>query len=292
MKFRDFLLKRLLADTDYLVGYAADGTYIRISKTDLATSVATAAQGAVPTVTIQYSADGSSWHDTYAAGDIYWRVKVGSTGGATLKIGMSAYDVWLAQGHSGSEADFLDWLKGADGQDIDASGLRIQDISGYAEFLQGVNDAIVRGKASIIEEVTNTAVTNVMNQFTELNLADIKEIKTLSEDDFITVVTSEGLRKVRIGSFSDNVAVRTVTTRVLESSINTQLQVLTVSGTQDGSNVDYTVREAYVAGTQMLFLNGQLLTHNTDYKVTVAGFTMLTYTPEAGDELIFMGVPK
>lgn len=29
--------------------------------------------------------------------------------------GDSAYDIWLAQGHTGTEADFLEWLRGADG---------------------------------------------------------------------------------------------------------------------------------------------------------------------------------
>ena len=288
------MLKHLLADTDYLVGYDADGRYIRINKADLAASVASAAAGvAASTIEVQYSANGGSWHDNYAAGDHFIRIKAGSGAwSGAIALCVSAYDIWLQQGNSGSEADFIASLRGEDGSGADLSGLTLSQIDGYREFLDQVNTAIQNARDAIITEVVETSIEAVMTQFKELNLEDIKEIKTISEDDFITVVTSEGLRKVRIGSLSDNVAVRTVTTRVLESSINTQLQVLTVSGTQDGSNVDYTVREAYVAGTQMLFLNGQLLTHNTDYKVSVAGFTMLTYTPEAEDELIFMGVPK
>jgi hypothetical protein len=30
--------------------------------------------------------------------------------------GASAYDIWLAQGHTGTQADFLEWLRGADGR--------------------------------------------------------------------------------------------------------------------------------------------------------------------------------
>ncbi len=30
--------------------------------------------------------------------------------------GASAYDIWLANGHTGTQADFLEWLRGADGQ--------------------------------------------------------------------------------------------------------------------------------------------------------------------------------
>lgn len=124
------------------------------------------------------------------------------------------------------------------------------------------------------------------------DLGNLAVVSSLSGEDFVLIVTSDGPRIVKIDRLSDNVAVRTVSTRVLESSINNQLEKLTVSGAKNGVNVDYTVAEAYVAGTQMLFLNGQLLTHNTDYKVSPSGFTMLSYTPVAQDELIFMGVPK
>lgn len=292
MRFSDFIVKTLLADTDWLVGYDENGKYIRVPKSALGIG-AGASGGGSATVTVQYSANGSSWHDSYTAGDVYMRIKAGSGAwSGAIRICVSAYDIWLQQGNSGSEADFLDSLKGEDGEGADLSGIQIQDIAGYARFLQDVNAAIQNAKNAIVQEVTETAMTNVVNQVTGLDLEDIREIKSLSEDDYITVVTADGLRKVKIGSLSDNVAVRTVSTKVIESSINTQLKVLTVVGGQDGENVDFVVAEAYVGGTQMLFFNGQLLTHNTDYKVTAAGFTMITQIPTAEDKIIFMGVPK
>lgn len=109
MKFRDFLLKQLLASTDYLVGYDADGNYIRISKSDLASSIAS--NVSVPTLNVQYSSNGSSWHDSYTSGDIYVRIKVGSgewTGG--IRLCVSAYDIWKSQGHAGDEDDFLEYM--------------------------------------------------------------------------------------------------------------------------------------------------------------------------------------
>lgn len=292
MRFSDFIVKTLLADTDWLVGYDENGKYIRVPKSALGIG-AGASGGGSATVAVQYSANGSSWHDSYTAGDVYMRIKAGSGAwSGAIRICVSAYDIWLQQGNSGSEADFLDSLKGEDGEGADLSGIQIQDIAGYARFLQDVNAAIQNAKNAIVQEVTETAMTNVVNQVTGLDLEDIREIKSLSEDDYITVVTADGLRKVKIGSLSDNVAVRTVSTKVIESSINTQLKVLTVVGGQDGENVDFVVAEAYVGGTQMLFFNGQLLTHNTDYKVTAAGFTMITQIPTAEDKIIFMGVPK
>lgn len=132
----------------------------------------------------------------------------------------------------------------------------------------------------------------VLDSKLDKDLGNLAVVTSLSGEDYLLVATADGPRIVRIDRLSDNVAVRTVSTRVLESSINTQLRELTVAGAQDGRNKDYTVAEAYVASTQMLFLNGQLLTHNTDYKVTAAGFTMITQTPVAEDKIIFLGVPK
>lgn len=143
-----------------------------------------------------------------------------------------------------------------------------------------------------IVDAAEAAAQAVLDSKLDKDLGNLSVVSSLSEEDYVLLVTGNGPRIVRIDRLSDNVAVRTVTTRVLESSINTQLKELTVTGTQDGENTDYTVREAYVPGTQMLFLNGQLLTHNTDYKVTVAGFTMLTNTPVEEDKIIFLGVPK
>lgn len=109
MKFRDFLLKRLLGSTDYIVGYDADGNYIRISKADLALSVAS--NVTVPTLQVQYSVNGNSWHDSYTSGDIYVRMKVGSGEWSNgIRLCVSAYDIWRNQGHSGDEDDFLEYM--------------------------------------------------------------------------------------------------------------------------------------------------------------------------------------
>ena len=107
MKFREFILKRLLSSTDHLVGYDSDGNYIRISKDDLANSIA-AGVGEMPTLQVQYSANSTTWHDSYTSGDIYLRIKVGSAGWTeAIRINVSAYDIWREQGNTGDEEDFL-----------------------------------------------------------------------------------------------------------------------------------------------------------------------------------------
>lgn len=290
MKFRDFLLKRLLADTDYLVGYDADGHYIRISRADLATSIASSVTA--PTLTVQYSANGDSWHGTYSAGDRYLRIKAGSGAWSEpITICVSAYDIWLELGHTGTKADFLESLHGEDGEGADFSSLRLQDLSDYDTLMFDVNAAIANAKRSIIEEVVNTAVTQVVSQYSDMQLSDISEVRSLSDDDYITIVTSDGLRKVKVSSLSDSVAVRTVSTSVLEKTVQSQLEILTITGAQNGENTGFTVSKYYVAGTSNLFLNGQRLVSGTDYREEAGGFTMMN-APISTDSLIFMAVGK
>lgn len=85
---------------------------------------------------IQYSSDGETWHDTQASGDQYMRIRSASDAAAAWSSaiaipsgapgkdgedGASAYDIWLANGHEGTEADFLEWLKGADGSGVNSA---------------------------------------------------------------------------------------------------------------------------------------------------------------------------
>jgi hypothetical protein len=81
---------------------------------------------------VQVSATGGHWHDQVQAGDCYMRLSL--DGGATFmspwpfrgKEGKSAYQVWLDQGNTGAPEEFLDSLKGKDGDDgKPGEGLRI-----------------------------------------------------------------------------------------------------------------------------------------------------------------------
>ncbi|MBR4535937.1 MAG: hypothetical protein IKO62_04690 [Bacteroidales bacterium] len=290
MKFRDFLLKHLLADTDYLVGYDNKGDYIRIGKDDLAASVAS--NVTVPTLQVQYSSNGSSWHDSYSSGDIYLRIKVGNgEWSSAIRISVSAYDLWRAQGNSGDEEDFLKSLKGEPGE-VDISGLSISDINGYTDLLDNVNTLLQNARNAIIQDVVNIAVEAVKKQYAEMQLEDIKEVKNIADDDFITIVTEDGLRKVRISAFSDNIALRTVSAENITNAVSSQLVMLEVSGEQNGENVRFKVDRAYIYGTSHLFLNGQRLVSGSDYIEDKVGFAMLTHAPEQSDSLVFIAATK
>jgi hypothetical protein len=291
MRFRDFLLKTLLSDTDYLVGYDASGNYIRIRKSDLANQFSPSS--VAQTINVQYSSNGESWHDTYESGDAFLRIKAGSSHWSpSIRISISAYDIWKEAGNSGSVEDFLDSLKSEEGGEVDFSGLQLQNIDGYQELLQDVDVALANAQASIVSEIVEEAVGTVMAQYKEMQLEDIGEVKSLNESDYITIVTADGLRKVSLGTLSDNVAIRTVSTTTLEKSVIANLKVLTVRGVQDGENRDYSVLGDYIFGTSMLFLNGQRLTPGLDYKETNGGFTMISYVPEELDQLLFEAVVR
>lgn len=292
MKFRDFLLKHLLADTDYLVGYDANGEYIRISKQDLISTLSSAVTA--QSIVQQFSSNGSSWHSTYTNGDSYMRVKTGANSWTpSIKLTVSAYDIWLEQGGVGTEEDFLESLKGDAGDDADLSDVTIQDIKGYSTFLQNVNASINNAKNAIIAEVTEEATEAVMVQFTEMQLSDIPEIKNITEQDYITIVTSDGLKKVSLGSLVDNVSVKTVSTSNLEKAVNNQLAMFTLSGLKNGSNVNFCTEEEYVQGTSNVYYNGQRLVLGTDYRENDSrSITMLTHVPVANDSIVFIAVKK
>lgn len=60
------------------------------------------------------------------------------TNGKDGSNGKSAYEIWLDEGHTGSQADFLNWLKGTDGKD-GQNGLNGQDGSDGSNGQDGVD---------------------------------------------------------------------------------------------------------------------------------------------------------
>ncbi|MBR6132041.1 MAG: hypothetical protein IKQ20_09310 [Bacteroidales bacterium] len=292
MRFRDFLMKTLLADTDYLVGYDADGNYIRVPKSALFAGAGF--QSGLATITVQYSANGESWHDNYAEGDIFVRIKAGSGAWSdAIRICISAYDIWLSHGNTGTESDFLESLRGPDGDPADLSELQLTNINGYENFLEQVGTAIDNAKAAIIEEVATTATERAIQQFTGLQLEETREVASLSESDYLTVVTADGLRKIKISSLANNVAVRNVSIDSLAKAVDDQLTKIELEGEQDGENLVFTPTNPFVAGTSHLFLNGQRLVSGVDYSENGGrSITLLNQAPEASDNLTFIAVKK
>lgn len=299
MKFREFVLRRLLRGTDYLVGYdAINGEYIQISKEDLASSVA--ANATAQTLTVQYSANRSNWVDSYAEGCHYMRIKVGSGAwSGAIPLCVSAYDVWKQQGHNnGTVDDFLASLKGEHGEAADPSAIQIQDIDGYSTLLQWVNAAIQNDRNSIVadavaaaREAVNTAIANKFDK----DLSNLNASGVIADDCYIPVVTKSGeVVKVKAGTLAAYTEIRSkVENSSMEAALKSQRIGFAVSGNKDGANRVFTLSSGYTLGTSAVYFNGQRLYAGTDYREdTSYQFTFIgDWVPVASDIILFEAVP-
>lgn len=143
MKITDFTKKKKFISTDSLIGYDKSGNPIRITLTDLATSLGVTTVKA-ESVTVQYSLDKSTWHTPFSEGDRYMRVKCGSGAWSdAINIRVSAYETWREKnGGTGTEEDFLKSLEGKPGESVNASTLKISEMGDYKELLSTIGDAI------------------------------------------------------------------------------------------------------------------------------------------------------
>ena len=255
------MLKHLLADSDYLVGYDADGNYIRINKADLAASVASVANITAPTLSVQYSANGSSWHDSYAAGDHYIRIKAGSgTWSDAIRISVSAYDVWLQQGNSGSEGDFLESLRGEDGADgaagepgadavINPADLRIEELAGYDELLQSFRNALAEERAfaesvkTELQEDIDNNVKSALDNKLDKDLGNIGAAATISDDSYIPLVTDGEVRKVKMEAVSAYAEQKSTVSRQNATGGNAAPVVPSTSGSTESESFTVTITQ-------------------------------------------------
>ncbi len=292
MKFRDFLLKTILADTDFLVGYNAEGEYIRVPKSALSAGAATPA-----TLTVQYSANGSSWHDSYTAGDHYTRIKAGSGAwSAAISLCVSAYDIWIAEGNRGTKAEFLQSLKGENGEPGDVSGLRIQDMSDHVEFLQQVNNAIANAKNALVDEVTqavNTAIASTLANKLDKDLANLNAVTYMGDGAYIPIMTQSGMVKVSTEDLAAYIGVKSrVENSSIETTIKSQRQTIAVSTTPDGSTTTFSLSSPYTLGTSAVYLNGNRLYAGRDYtEVNSYTIEFIGWTPATNDTILFEAIP-
>lgn len=136
--------------------------------------------------------------------------------------------------------------------------------------------------------LASAAVQALLSSKIDVSATNVTEATMLNEEAYVYVIAPEGLRKVSIKNLTSNVALKTVSSKELEKAVRTQLQLLTVTGDQDGTNVSYKVSEVYVPGTSNLFFNGQRMTLGSDYSETNGGFVMLTHVPVSTDVLVFI----
>lgn len=239
MKFSDFTVKRLLSSGDYIVGYDEDGNNIRISKSDLASALASSVQA--QSVQVQYSSNGNTWHSTYASGDRYMRIKAGSGAwSSAISIAVSAYDIWLSEGNVGTKEDFLSSLKGEDGRGVEEADLDITRIGGYTELLSSIGEAISSSKTELVSQIKEELTDELEKQYSKMQLSDMKEVKSLAEDDKLTIVTDSGMRKISIDSLAGNIANKLTESKIVSGggskplTAAVQVKVTDWESTEDG----------------------------------------------------------
>lgn len=292
MKFRDFLPRTILADTDFLVGYDADGRYIRVPKSALSAGAATPA-----TLTVQYSANGSSWHDSYTAGDHYMRTKAGSgSWSGAIPLCVSAYDIWRDRGNDGDEDEFLLSLKGEPGEPGDVSGLTIQDMSDYTEFLQQVNNAIANAKNALAAEVTqavNTAIASILANKLDKDLANLDAVTYMGDGAYIPIMTQSGMVKVSTEDLAAYIGVKSrVENSSIETAIKSQRTTVAISTQPDGNTQTFTLSSPFTLGTSAVYLNGNRLYVGRDYiEVDSYNIEFIGWVPVSTDNILVEAIP-
>ena len=279
-----------MADTDYLVGHDADGRYIRISRADLAASVA--ANTTAPTLTVQYSANGESWHDSYVSGDHYVRIKAGSGAWSNeIALCVSAYDIWIQRGNTGNEDDFLRSLKGEPGELGSISGLTIQQMEGYVEFLQQVNNAIATAKNALVTEAT--AMENALDGKLDKDLSNLEAVTYMGNGAYIPIMTKSGMVKVSAEDLSAYIGVKSrVENSSIETAIKSQRQTMGGSTSTTDGITTYTLSQPYTLGTSAVYLNGDRLYAGRDYiEVNAYTIELIGWTPESNDHILFEAIP-
>ena len=289
-------MRRLLKGTDYLVGYdASTGEYIRISKADLASSIAAIA--AAQTLAVQYSANRSNWVDSYAEGCHYMRIKAGSGAwSGAIPLCVSAYDIWKQQGNRGTEEEFIASLQGPAGAPADLSGVTIQNIEGYTEFLQQVHAEVANAKNAIVDEVTtevSSATEATLADKLDKDLSNLDAVTYMGNGAYIPIITRSGMVKVSIEDLAAYIGVKSrVESSSIEMAIKSQRQTMAVSTTPNGSVTTFALSSPYTLGTSAVYLNGNRLYAGRDYtEVNAYTIKFIGWTPEATDTILFEAIP-
>lgn len=118
------------------------------------------------------------------------------------------------------------------------------------------------------------------------------EVNLMPSDGYVYITTTDGIRKIKFDKLVDNVQYAGEQKNQVQKIIESSGKLRTITGTQDGTNTNFTVTEGYTPGTSMLYFNGQLLTRGVDYiETSNSTFTMLTHIPISTDIMQMVAVP-
>ncbi len=171
------------------------------------------------------------------------------------------------------------WVKTTLATLVEALGLTT------SEALDGFKEEVLAEADSRVESALDSKM--------DKDLGNITFVTAVGEEAYLPVVTDNGLRKVKVESLANNVAVRNVSIDSLAKAVDDQLTEIELEGEQDGENRNFSPSSPFVAGTSHLFLNGQRLVAGVDYSENGGrSITLLNQAPEASDNLTFIAVKK
>lgn len=150
-------------------------------------------------------------------------------------------------------------------------------------------DAVKTEALSTAQAAVNTALDSKMDK----DLGNIEVASSVGDDAYIAVVSGGKIVKITtksLATYTELVSRRDSST--YEAAAKTQRKTIELEGTPDGRTITFTATTAFQLKSSALYLNGNRLLLDTDYKEdSSTQVTFKTIIPEDGDTLFFEAIP-
>ena len=190
--------------------------------------------------------------------------------GGTGKDGLSAYEIWLNEGHIGSETDFLEWLKGKDGVDGKDGYTPIKGVD-YFDGKDGTNGQDGKSAYEIWLDAGHSG-----------SEADFLQWLKGDTEPFGDVITSIGFEGIAVGTSLKGKTVKDVLVMLLgikdasNSAVDyiTENQIPFYSGLEDSESTEVVYQQLDTA-TASHTDQGFYTTTNANGEITNAGYQVV-----------------
>ena len=172
--------------------------------------------------------------------------------------------------------------------------IAMSDTEGYAALLQTLAtkayaNAVKTEALSAAQAAVNAALDSKMDK----DLGNIEVASSVGDDAYIAVVSGGKIVKITtksLATYTELVSRRDSST--YEAAAKTQRKTIELEGTPDGHTITFTATTAFKLKSSALYLNGNRLLLDTDYKEdSSTQVTFKTIIPEDGDTLFFEAIP-
>lgn len=172
-------------------------------------------------------------------------------------------------------------------------GINIAGAADYATY-----EAAWATKTYVDNADTNTvaaaeaAAQEVLDSKMDKDLGNIAAVTSVGDDSYIPIATDDGIKKILVTTVAAYARVKNESNVQIRTVISNPRQMFPLSGEKDGKNTTYTTSAEFTLGSTELYLNGQLLTLDSDYmEDSTTSVTLLTYAPTNEDILTLYAIP-